>query len=68
MTIDFINQQQKQLNFLRDYQNQLERNYGKYWFGKMSEQEKEQYITFIPTFQALFEKIFSFYLALQKQR
>lgn len=45
-TDDFrINQQQKQLNFLRDYQNQLERNYGKYWFGKMSEQEKEQYIT-----------------------
>ena len=46
ITDDFrINQQQKQLNFLRDYQNQLERNYGKYWFGKMSEQEKEQYIT-----------------------
>lgn len=45
-TDDFrINQQQKQLNFLRDYQNQLESNYGKYWFGKMSEQEKEQYIT-----------------------
>lgn len=45
-TDDFrINQQQKQLNFLRNYQNQLERNYGKYWFGKMSEQEKEQYIT-----------------------
>lgn len=45
-TDDFrINQQPKQLNFLRDYQNQLERNYGKYWFGKMSEQEKEQYIT-----------------------
>ena len=45
-TDDFrINQQQKQFNFLRDYQNQLERNYGKYWFGKMSEQEKEQYIT-----------------------
>lgn len=45
-TDDFrINQQQKQLNFLRDYQNQLERNYGKYWFGKMSEQEKKQYIT-----------------------
>ena len=45
-TDDFrINQQQKQLNFLRDYRNQLESNYGKYWFGKMSEQEKEQYIT-----------------------
>ena len=45
-TDDFrINQQQKQLNSLRDYQNQLERNYGKYWFGKMTEQEKEQYIT-----------------------
>ena len=45
-TDDFrINQQQKQLNCLRDYQNQLESNYGKYWFGKMSEQEKEQYIT-----------------------
>lgn len=45
-TDDFrINQQQKQINFLRDYQRQLESNYGKYWFGKMSEQEKEQYIT-----------------------
>lgn len=45
-TDDFrINQQQKQLNSLRDYQNQLERNYGKYWVGKMTEQEKEQYIT-----------------------
>lgn len=45
-TDDFrINQQQKQLNSLRDYQNQLERNYGKYWFGKMSEQEKEEYVT-----------------------
>lgn len=40
-----INQQQKQLNLLSDYQNQLERNYGKYWFGKMTEQEKEHYIT-----------------------
>lgn len=44
-TDDFrINQQQQQLNFLRDYQNRLESNYGKYWFGKMTEQEKEQYI------------------------
>lgn len=40
-----INEQQKQLNFLRDYQNQLQGNYGKYWFGKMSEQEKQEYIS-----------------------
>lgn len=44
-----INQQQKQLNFLKDYQNQLEKKYGKYWFGKMSEQEQKEYIDLYAT-------------------
>lgn len=40
-----INEQIKQMHFLEDYQSNLQSRYGNYWFGKMTEQEKEQYIT-----------------------
>lgn len=39
-----ISQQNKQLKTLEDYQNNLQKRYGNYWFGKMTNQEEEQYI------------------------
>ena len=44
-TDDFrINQQFEQMRILESYQNDLTNKYGKYWFGKLSEEEKEKYI------------------------
>lgn len=44
-TDDFrINQQIEQMKILESYQNDLTNRYGKYWFGKMSDEEKEKYI------------------------
>lgn len=45
-TDDFrIDQQNTQVKSLEDYQANLQKKYGNYWFGKMTEKEKEQYIT-----------------------
>ncbi len=44
-TDDFrIDQQTEQMKMLTSYQNDLTSRYGKYWFGKMSDNEKENYI------------------------